>query len=106
MQGVGVHVRRQCDPTVLTQIFGTVTSLSQLTTLGEGRPSPGPTPASERMPLIIRLMRAHVTTPNASTAAALVSVHTGFDPEPVGSLGFEKRSGTRQSPRYALDIQY
>ena len=59
------------------QSFGTVTRLSQLTTLGSGRPSSGPTTTSERMPRIVRVMGAHVTAASTSTAASLVSTQTG-----------------------------
>src|SRR5947209_5019073 len=42
-------------------LFGTVTKLSQLTTLASGRPSSAPTSTSEWMPRMVRVMGAHVS---------------------------------------------
>lgn len=55
-------------------------TLSQLMTLGSGNPCSGPTATSERIPLIVRVIGAHVTEPKTATAASRVRTQTGLRP--------------------------
>ena len=58
-----------------------VIGLSQLMTESSGNPSTGPTGTSDLIPLIVRVIGAHVTEARAEAAAFRVTTQTGRLPE-------------------------
>jgi hypothetical protein len=79
-------------------VLRSVIRLSQEMTHGSGSPSSEPTSTSERIPLNVLVMGAHVTALRTSIAASRVNTHTGR--RPAGS----PRSAQNTSPRLTTSV--